>query len=93
MWTEAAWARCYGLTAPDPACLVGATSSSRTLGPRGPGTMPSEVTVRVKVLVVMMDASPLLTIALAVVMIVMMGGMVLGAAWAFLRRRRQGSRR
>jgi hypothetical protein len=55
--------------------------------------MPSEVTVRVKVLVAMMDASPLLTIALAVVMIVMMGGMVLGAAWAFLRPRRQGSRR
>jgi hypothetical protein len=34
-------------------------------------------------------ASALMTIAMVVLMIVMMGGMLAGAGWAILRRRRQ----
>jgi hypothetical protein len=36
----------------------------------------------------MMDGSTLLTIAMVVMMVVMMGGMLVGGAWAFIRRRR-----
>jgi LPS O-antigen subunit length determinant protein (WzzB/FepE family) len=36
-----------------------------------------------------MDGSTLMTVAMIVLMAVMMGGMVLGAGWALVRRRRQ----
>jgi len=37
----------------------------------------------------MMDGSTLMTIAMITMMVVMMGGMVVGAAWALARHRRQ----
>jgi hypothetical protein len=36
----------------------------------------------------MMDGSTLLVIAMVLMMVVMCGGMVAGAVWAFIRRRR-----
>jgi hypothetical protein len=41
----------------------------------------------------MMDSSPLLTAAMVLMMVVMMGGMIAGAGWAFLRQRRQHAKR
>jgi hypothetical protein len=38
----------------------------------------------------MMDGSTLITIAVVAMMVLMCGGMVAGAAWAMLRRRRNG---
>jgi hypothetical protein len=39
-----------------------------------------------------MGGSTVMTVAMIVVMVVMMGGMLVGAGWAFLRRRRQRDR-
>jgi LPS O-antigen subunit length determinant protein (WzzB/FepE family) len=36
-----------------------------------------------------MDGSTLMTVAMVVLMVVMMGGMVVGAGWALVRRSRQ----
>jgi hypothetical protein len=40
----------------------------------------------------MMDGSTLLTIGMAVMMVVMMGGMLAGGLWALVRRRRDRER-
>jgi hypothetical protein len=40
----------------------------------------------------MMDGSSLMTIAMVAMMVVMMGGMIAGGAWAFIRRRAKRDR-
>ena len=40
----------------------------------------------------MMDGSSLITIAMVVMMVVMMGGMLVGGAWALIRRRTKRGR-